>query len=196
MVIFTARHNLANLNEVKMNLIVKFANLAGKSYTGNLSWSSNGKWLPQSPVFVPKFPHKKVSTMGGDYTPHHPSPPPKKKKSYILASCITCVEKRKNSLSVHRPNPKAVTIIFIVKLMLLSLVMSTQSVPNFSFFLSLSLFYFNHCSIQCNIHSIKWNLDINIGHVFRRNRDFCNACHVPQQAFPPSFVTWILLAPM
>ena len=32
MVIFTARHNLANLNEVKMNLIVKFANLAGKSY--------------------------------------------------------------------------------------------------------------------------------------------------------------------
>ena len=32
MVIFTARQNLANLNEVKMNLIVKFANLAGKSY--------------------------------------------------------------------------------------------------------------------------------------------------------------------
>ena len=34
MVIFTARQNLANLNEVKINLIVKFANLAGKSYTG------------------------------------------------------------------------------------------------------------------------------------------------------------------
>ena len=33
MVIFTARQNLANLNEVKINLIVKFANLAGKSYT-------------------------------------------------------------------------------------------------------------------------------------------------------------------
>ena len=33
MVIFTARQNLANLNEVKMNLIVKFANLAGKSYS-------------------------------------------------------------------------------------------------------------------------------------------------------------------
>ena len=32
MVIFTARQNLANLNEVNMNLIVKFANLAGKSY--------------------------------------------------------------------------------------------------------------------------------------------------------------------
>ena len=32
MVSFTARQNLANLNEVKMNLIVKFANLAGKSY--------------------------------------------------------------------------------------------------------------------------------------------------------------------
>ena len=32
MLIFTARQNLANLNEVKMNLIVKFANLAGKSY--------------------------------------------------------------------------------------------------------------------------------------------------------------------
>ena len=32
MVIFTARQNLANLNEVKINLIVKFANLAGKSY--------------------------------------------------------------------------------------------------------------------------------------------------------------------
>ena len=32
MVIFTARQNLANLNEVKMNSIVKFANLAGKSY--------------------------------------------------------------------------------------------------------------------------------------------------------------------
>ena len=32
MVIFTARQNLANLNEVKMNLIVKFANLAGESY--------------------------------------------------------------------------------------------------------------------------------------------------------------------
>ena len=32
MVIFTARQNLANLNEVKMNLIVKFANLAEKSY--------------------------------------------------------------------------------------------------------------------------------------------------------------------
>ena len=32
MVIFTARQNLANLNEVKMNLIVKVANLAGKSY--------------------------------------------------------------------------------------------------------------------------------------------------------------------
>ena len=32
MVIFTARQNLANLTEVKMNLIVKFANLAGKSY--------------------------------------------------------------------------------------------------------------------------------------------------------------------
>ena len=32
MVVFTARQNLANLNEVKMNLIVKFANLAGKSY--------------------------------------------------------------------------------------------------------------------------------------------------------------------
>ena len=32
MVIFTARHNLPNLNEVKINLIVKFANLAGKSY--------------------------------------------------------------------------------------------------------------------------------------------------------------------
>ena len=29
---FMARQNLANLNEVKMNLIVKFANLAGKSY--------------------------------------------------------------------------------------------------------------------------------------------------------------------
>ena len=33
MVIFTARQNFANLNEVKINLIVKFANLAGKSYT-------------------------------------------------------------------------------------------------------------------------------------------------------------------
>ena len=33
MVVFTARQNSANLNEVKMNLIVKFANLAGKSYT-------------------------------------------------------------------------------------------------------------------------------------------------------------------
>ena len=33
MVIFTARQNLANLNEVKMNLIVKFANLDGKSYS-------------------------------------------------------------------------------------------------------------------------------------------------------------------
>ena len=33
MVIFTARQKLANLNEVKMNLIVKFANLAGKSYS-------------------------------------------------------------------------------------------------------------------------------------------------------------------
>ena len=32
MVIFTARQNLANLKEVKINLIVKFANLAGKSY--------------------------------------------------------------------------------------------------------------------------------------------------------------------
>ena len=32
MVIFTARQNLANLNEVKMNLIVKFANFAGESY--------------------------------------------------------------------------------------------------------------------------------------------------------------------
>ena len=32
MVIFTAQQNLANLNEVKINLIVKFANLAGKSY--------------------------------------------------------------------------------------------------------------------------------------------------------------------
>ena len=32
MVIFTTRQNLANLNEVKINLIVKFANLAGKSY--------------------------------------------------------------------------------------------------------------------------------------------------------------------
>ena len=31
-VIFTARQNPANLNEIKMNLIVKFANLAGKSY--------------------------------------------------------------------------------------------------------------------------------------------------------------------
>ena len=37
MVIFTARQNLANLNEVKINLIVKFANLAGKSYTLNLA---------------------------------------------------------------------------------------------------------------------------------------------------------------
>ena len=34
MVIFTARQNLANLNEVKINLIVKFANLAGKSRGG------------------------------------------------------------------------------------------------------------------------------------------------------------------
>ena len=33
MVTFTARQNLANLNEIKMNLIVKFSNLAGKSYT-------------------------------------------------------------------------------------------------------------------------------------------------------------------
>ena len=32
MVIFTARQNLANMNEVKINLIVKFANLAEKSY--------------------------------------------------------------------------------------------------------------------------------------------------------------------
>ena len=32
MVIFTARQNLANLNEFKMNLIVKFENLVGKSY--------------------------------------------------------------------------------------------------------------------------------------------------------------------
>ena len=32
-VIFTARQNPANLNEIKMNLIVKFAILAGKSYT-------------------------------------------------------------------------------------------------------------------------------------------------------------------
>ena len=31
-VIFTARQNPANLNEIKMNLIVKLANLAGKSY--------------------------------------------------------------------------------------------------------------------------------------------------------------------
>ena len=31
-VIFTARQNPANLNKIKMNLIVKFANLAGKSY--------------------------------------------------------------------------------------------------------------------------------------------------------------------
>ena len=43
MVIFTARQNLANLNEVKMNLIVKFANLAGKSYNSKhvlLFWCS------------------------------------------------------------------------------------------------------------------------------------------------------------
>ena len=33
MVIFAARQNLANLNEVNMNLIFKFANLAGKSYS-------------------------------------------------------------------------------------------------------------------------------------------------------------------
>ena len=37
MVIFTARQNLANLNEVKMNFIVKFANLAGKSYNKIIS---------------------------------------------------------------------------------------------------------------------------------------------------------------
>ena len=42
MVIFTARQNLANLNEVKMNLIVKLANLAGKSYT-HAGWCS---WHP------------------------------------------------------------------------------------------------------------------------------------------------------
>ena len=32
MAIFTAGQNLANLNEIKINLIIKFANLAGKSY--------------------------------------------------------------------------------------------------------------------------------------------------------------------
>ena len=36
MVIFTARQNLANLNEVKMNLIVKFVNFDGKSYITRL----------------------------------------------------------------------------------------------------------------------------------------------------------------
>ena len=35
-VIFTARQNPANLNEIKMNLFVKFANLAGKSYNYQL----------------------------------------------------------------------------------------------------------------------------------------------------------------
>ena len=36
MVISTARQNLANLNEDKMNSIVKFTNLAGKSYNNIL----------------------------------------------------------------------------------------------------------------------------------------------------------------
>ena len=40
MVIFTARQNLANLNEVKMNLIIKCCErLAGKSYgTGYMTF--------------------------------------------------------------------------------------------------------------------------------------------------------------
>ena len=40
-VIFTARQNPANLNEIKMNLIVKFANLAGKSYITLWYWYIN-----------------------------------------------------------------------------------------------------------------------------------------------------------
>ena len=54
MVIFTARQNLANLNEVKMNLIVKFANLAGKSY---INWYFG-------------------NILGGAQCPYPPPPPP------------------------------------------------------------------------------------------------------------------------
>ena len=39
-VTFSARQNLANLNEIKMNLTVKFANLAGKSYINRADWDN------------------------------------------------------------------------------------------------------------------------------------------------------------
>ena len=50
MVIFTARQNLANLNEVKMNLIVKFANLAGKSYKIDIKTKWTGWRSSMRPV--------------------------------------------------------------------------------------------------------------------------------------------------
>ena len=41
MVMFTAGQNLANLNEGKINLIVKYVNLAGESYSLNtVEWKS------------------------------------------------------------------------------------------------------------------------------------------------------------
>ena len=50
MVIFTARQNLANLNEVKMNLIVIFANLAGKSYNNDNNNDYNSTYSALFPL--------------------------------------------------------------------------------------------------------------------------------------------------
>ena len=71
MVMFTARQNLANLNEVKMNLIIKFANLAGKSYSYSLQnlvpYYILGEILEEivqiSPIFKSLSPRKHILTI-------------------------------------------------------------------------------------------------------------------------------------
>ena len=55
MVIFTARQNLANLNEVNMNLIVKFANLAGKSYNRHAQHHSVSASAESFDIFTLSF---------------------------------------------------------------------------------------------------------------------------------------------
>ena len=69
MVIFTARQNLANLNEIKAKLIVKFTNLAGISYIiiclcksrVMLRFVRQGK-IPFVPIFIFEEIVMKVST--------------------------------------------------------------------------------------------------------------------------------------
>ena len=51
MVIFTARQNLVNLNEVKINLIVKFANWPGNP-NKNLSKSVTFRWLQNFTLYL------------------------------------------------------------------------------------------------------------------------------------------------